>query len=374
MKKFYQFLPALVFLVFLAVMAGLLLFSPLKEYSENEKRYLAGPPEVTVEKIMDGSTQKELEKFTSDQIPGRDMFVGINAYWNLLTGRNGAQDIYYCKDNYLINAPESYNEQTYLNNLKNFDDFAASVGLPADLIMVPSTGYLMDRVLPISHGEYHDDVLYQKAIETLRNIRLIDVRQPLKDGTLRGQVCYRTDHHLTSFGNYLIYQNYQNAVGASWLPQDAYTVTSYDGFYGTTWSGSGYRMIPPDKVDLWDSGANVTVTLQDGGKEPVVSDSLFFPSHLENLDKYPVYLDGNHSLVEISNPDAEGGSILVIRDSYAHCLGTFLASSYQKIYMVDLRYYRDSLSEFLKEHPVDRILYLYGVDNMMTDTNSAWLN
>ena len=374
MKKFYQFLPALVFLVFLAVMAGLLLFTPLKEYSENEKRYLAGKPEVTVEKIMDGSTQKELEKFTSDQIPGRDFFVGVNAYWNLLTGRNGAQDIYYCGEGYLINAPKPYNEQTYLSNLKNFDDFAAGTGLPADLIMVPSTGYLMDRVLPITHGTYHDDVLHQKALEVLRNVRLIDVRQPLKDGTLRGQVCYRTDHHLTSFGNYLLYQVYQNAVGAPWLPQDAYTVTKHDGFYGTTWSGSGYWMVPPDKVDIWDSGAQVTVTFRDGVQEPVVSDSLFFPSHLEDLDKYPLYLDGNHSLVEIDNPNAEGGSILVIRDSYAHCFGTFLASSYQKIYMVDLRYYRDSLSEFLKDHPVDRILYLYGVDNMMTDTNSSWLS
>ena len=64
---------------------------------------------------------------------------------------------------------------------------------------------------------------------------------------------------------------------------------------------------------------------------------------------------------------------MVIRDSYGHCLAPFLAEHYQTIYLVDLRYYRSALSEFLAEHPVDRILYLYGIDNLLTDTNSAWL-
>lgn len=93
MKKLYSFLPALIFLVFLGVMALLLLFSPVRDYSENEKRYLAGRPEVTVSGILEGETQEQLEKFTADQVPGRDFFVGVNAYWNLATGRNGAQDI-----------------------------------------------------------------------------------------------------------------------------------------------------------------------------------------------------------------------------------------------------------------------------------------
>lgn len=64
----------------------------------------------------------------------------------------------------------------------------------------------------------------------------------------------------------------------------------------------------------------------------------------------------------------------MIRDSYAHCFSTFLASDYQNIYLVDLRYYRDNLSQFVAEHPVDRVLYLYGVDNLVSDTNSAWRN
>lgn len=105
-----------------------------------------------------------------------------------------------------------------------------------------------------------------------------------------------------------------------------------------------------------------------------MSDSLFFTEHLADLDKYPVYLDGNHSLVTIENPAAEGGTLLVIRDSFAHCLATFLAQEYQTIYLVDLRYYRGSLSQFVTDHEVDELLYLYGMDTLLTDTNSAWLS
>ena len=147
----------LVFLVFLGVMAVLLFALPDKDYSPNEKRYLASAPEVTVEGILSGKTQEDLEKYTADQIPGRDFYVGVNAYWNLATGRNAAQDIYYCDGGYLINAPKAMNETVFTNNLTKFDQFAAQLGVPADLIMVPSTGYLMEEVLPTFHGAYDDD-------------------------------------------------------------------------------------------------------------------------------------------------------------------------------------------------------------------------
>ena len=239
--------------------------------------------------------------------------------------------------------------------------------------MVPSTGYLMEDVLPAFHGEYHDDMLYDKAAELLENINLIDVRDTLKEGVRNGQVCYRTDHHLTSYGNYLLYRAFQIAHGKAYNSRDAYEVTACDGFYGTTWSGSGYWFTPADTVELWDSGIQVQVTLRDG-QERTQSDSLFFLDHLEDMDKYPVFLDGNHSVVAISNPQAEGGALLVVRDSYAHCFSAFLAEGYQTVYLVDLRYYRESLSEFMQTHHVDRMLYLYGVDNLMTDTNSVWLS
>ena len=185
-KELYHFLPSLVFLIVLGILALLLFFGPDKDYSVNEKRYLAERPEISVSNILKGKTQEELEEFTADQIPGRDFFVGVNDYWNLATGRNAAQSIYHGKDGYLINAPKPYNEEVFTNNLTRFDQFAQSLGIPADIIMVPSTGYLMENELPKFHGEYDDDMLYEKAGEILHYTKLIDVRDALKEGIAEG--------------------------------------------------------------------------------------------------------------------------------------------------------------------------------------------
>ena len=377
MKKlyvFYRFLPALVFLAFLAGMTALLLFGPHRDFSVNEKRVLAQAPSFDAEKILSGESQKELESFASDQVPFRDLFVGIDAYWTLATGRSGAEDIYFAKDGYLVNAPKAFDEERLKGNLLRFDAFAEQAGIPGDLLPVPTTGWLVEGKLPPGHGSYHDDQVFRTAKETLRHLRVLDPRQILRTAQRYEPVCYRTDHHYTAYGNYLLDRVYQAANGAGSLDRADYTVTSCGGFFGTTWSGSGYWLTPGDTVELWDSGAKVRVTLDDGDGEMVATESLFFPEHLEELDKYPVYLDGNHGLVTIENPDAPGGSVLLLRDSFAHCFATFLAAQYKTVYLVDLRYYRSPVSDFLAEHPVDRLLVLYGVDDLLTDANIAWLS
>ena len=95
---------------------------------------------------------------------------------------------------------------------------------------------------------------------------------------------------------------------------------------------------------------------------------------LEELDKYTVYLDGNHSLVRIENPAAAGkGKLLVIRDSYANCMGTFLANSYESVVLVDLRYYKNPVSELLAAEEFTDVLVCYSLGNFMTDTNLIFL-
>ena len=102
----------------------------------------------------------------------------------------------------------------------------------------------MEEVLPTFHGAYDDDQLYDLASQQLQTVRLIDVREDLKEGKENGQICYRTDTHSTSYGNYLLYRSYQIAQGAPYLSRDAYEVASYDGFYGTTWSAAAIGAWP----------------------------------------------------------------------------------------------------------------------------------
>ena len=126
----------------------------------------------------------------------------------------------------------------------------------------------------------------------------------------------------------------------------------------------------PDALEIWenpDLQARVSI-YDDNRTEPIESDSLFFTGHLEEGDQYPVFLDGNHSLVRIENPAAEGGRLLVVKDSFAHCLVPFLAAHYSRIDMIDLRYFkRQTVTDYLAENPCDEVLFVYGLESLATD-------
>ena len=44
-----------------------------------------------------------------------------------------------------------------------------------------------------------------------------------------------------------------------------------------------------DSIETWEYPINVTVTINDGFEDEVC-DNMFFKEHLEELDKYPVFL------------------------------------------------------------------------------------
>ena len=100
---------------------------------------------------------------------------------------------------------------------------------------------------------------------------------------------------------------------------------------------------------------------------------MFFYDHIDEDDKYPVFLDGNHALTEITNSNAKGGTLVMIKDSFSHCLAPFLAENYSKTIMVDMRYYKNSVSDLIKAENPEQVLVVYGIDNIATDTDIVWL-
>ena len=236
--------------------------------------------------------------------------------------------------------------------------------------------------MPFLHGVHKqayrgclNPVSYTHLSSLDSNIQYIDLQQAFQEQASKQQLYYKTDHHWTSAGAYLGYQVLGQQLGFTPTERDLYQVEASGGFYGTTYSHSGYWLSAPDTVEMWHNPqlADISVRIEETGKDPVESDSMFFPSHLEEEDKYPVFLDGNHGYTKITNPGAPLGKLLLIKDSFGHCLAPFLAEQYQEIYMIDLRYYKNSLTELAEQEGIDQVLFLYGLDNMVNDTKFVWI-
>lgn len=377
-NKIRKYIPAVVFLIFIYGMALWFIFSPKPDYSSSEKRYLQKFPEVTAEKLLSGDFGSEFETFFADRFPQRNTWVGLNAYTALAEGNNGASGVYNCKNGYLINKPVS-TENNLDKNIGAVADFAKSIDTPTTVMLVPSTGYIVDDVLPTFHDKYNDDEDISKISSTLSKdkIGFVDLRERFKSEYKNGsQLYYKTDHHWTTKGAYTGYQELCKALGITTIDDSTLKKDSYPDFYGTTYSSSGFWLTPSDNIEIWNnpknSDRNISVKITEGANIKT-SGSMYFTDHLKEDDKYPVFIDGNHALTEITNTNAKNGTILLIKDSFSHSLAPFLAENYSKVVLVDLRYYKESVSDLVTIYNPEQVVVLYGIDNLATDTDIVWL-
>lgn len=377
-SKIGKYIPAVVFLIFIYGMALWFLFSPKTDYSSSEKRYLQKFPDTNVEKVLSGAFGSEFETFFADQFPQRNTWVGLNAYTALAEGNNGASGVYNCKNGYLINKPVS-TDNNLDKNVGAVVDFAKTIDAPTTVMLVPSTGYIADDVLPTFHDKYNDDEDISKISSTLskEKIGFVDLRERFKSEYKNGsQLYYKTDHHWTTRGAYTGYQELCKALGITPIDDSTLKKDSYPDFYGTTYSSSGFWLTPPDNIEIWsnpkNSDKNISVKITEGANVKT-SGSMYFTDHLKEDDKYPVFIDGNHALTEITNTNAKNGTILLIKDSFSHSLAPFLAENYSKVVLVDLRYYKESISQLVSTYNPEQVVVLYGIDNLATDTDIVWL-
>ena len=235
MKKALKHLPTIVLLAFIFLMAILFFSLPKKEYSSSEKRYLSDFPTLTVDTFFSGDFGEEFEKYLSDHTPFRNFWVGLNSYYNLALGNPLSNGIYHCSDGYLINDPPNTDRLDI--NIDVISEFADKSGLPATMILAPSTGYVASDVLPNEHIVYNDDELFADVTDTLSKstVNFVDIREDFKNAYKNGtQVYYKTDHHWTSEGAYLAYCALSDELGFTANTKEMYDITTHSGFYGTT--------------------------------------------------------------------------------------------------------------------------------------------
>lgn len=346
---------AILFCGFLfAIGAGYLL--PKADFSEMEKRYLAQAPTLSLKSVFSGQWSRQAEEYLSDHIPGRNLFVGINAYLELLAGRQELKDVWVAEGK-LLEAPAALEEGVISRNLKAINGFAETLGRRVDLMVVPSAGWAAGAA-GFEDGKAMD-AIYAGCGDSIRPVPV----QQLFAG--KPELYYNTDHHWTSRGAYGAYQAYMRTLGREARPEADFTIQKAEGFRGSTYSRSALWLTPSESIELWQGSDRLMVTNKE---YEGVHSGVFYRERLDEADKYTVFLDGNHSLVRIQNPDKQG-KLLVIRDSYSNCLGGFLAESYGEVVLVDLRYYRQAVSALALEENFDDILVCYNCTNFLTDTN-----
>lgn len=345
------------------------LLSPKREFSENENRYLAKAPAFSLENIKSGQYMEDLSSWLSDHFPFRDFFMGLKADTEITLGKREINNVYIADDDFLIEVYEApVNTERIADTFHKFYVKIDTERIDTRLMLIPTASFIYADKLP-SYAPTRNQMDTAEAIYDKAGIPSIDCTGFLLNTPDTEQLYYRTDHHWTTTGAYQGYLAYCEAKGLTPVSLDdmeAKTVTNE--FYGTIYSKVNDYSLKGDSITIYTNPADSLTVNYTDTKE--VADSLYNLDYVDKKDKYSLFLNNLHTLIEITNETAESDHELVlIKDSYANSLVPFLTHHYKKIYVFDTRYYKEGPSSFIKEHPgVTDVLLLYNMNTLDTDS------
>ena len=338
------------------IAAGYLL--PKPAFSEMEKRYLAEAPDFRWETVSSGEWSSQAEEYLTDHVPGRNLFVGINAYLELLAGRQKLKDVWLV-DGKLLEAPVAADEQVISRNMNTINTFAETLGQDVHVMIVPSAGWAAGV-----EGYTDQDTLNAVYAAAGTGVRTVPV-EDLFSG--KPEFYYNTDHHWTSLGAYYAYQQLCGALGLTPFDPAAHRALTAENFYGTHYSKARTWNAVPDTITYYDLPNSLTIWNVTAAGQPTDGQTtgLYDTDKLNVYDKYAMFLHGNNGLSRIEGDGT--GRILVIKDSYANCFAPYLTANYAEIDVVDFRNYNYGLDQLIADNDYDQILVLYSFDSFKSD-------
>lgn len=376
-KKFdkaYRIIISIMFIGFLTICT---LINYLKKddiYSEVENRNLKTKPSFTLKEFFLGSYTSDFDSYISDQFFGRKEFISLKTKIQQLGGNNKINDVYIGKDGQLFEDFKMESDEKINDKIQAMNDFKKiNPNANIEFMLIPTATSVLKDNLP-KYAPIDNELDYiNKVEEGLDNsIKFINPYKNLNENS-NEYIYYKTDHHWTSDGAYIGYKSFCEANGIeSKEKSDFDELVVSEAFYGSLSSKVGVYGSNADKVKVYvPKEDNIVVNyVSEQKKVP----SLFDSESLNKKDKYQVFTGGNHPLINIKTANNLDKKLLIVKDSYANSMIPFLTENYGEIDVIDLRYYTDSLQDFINTKNITDVLFIYNVNTFNGDDSIFNIN
>lgn len=362
--------------VFPAILIAVMFFNiflPDKNFSAEENRLLQTMPKPSISSIFSGRFETKAESYTADQFMLRNMFIKIKSSFDTSLGSTESNNVFMCKDNYLmenISKADAKKMENNYNSLAKLKQLYPNINM--DFMLVPNAANIMSDKLPMfavteDQNKQMDD--FFKKIQSI-GINPVDVRATFKKNKEKIELYYHTDHHWTTDGAYLAYQDFakKNKLNSN-IKYDALAVKN--DFRGTLASKSGFTNGLNDMIKIYlpKEGQNYenSVIFYSDTKEKTTE--FYKLNNLKKKDTYTVFGGSNHPIYSIKTPVSSQRKLLLIKDSYANSFIPFLSQDYREIIVIDPRYFFDDISEIIKANGITDILFLYNANTFFNDNS-----
>lgn len=369
---------SILFILMLLTGAGLHLLLPDRVYSERERRKLEPLPDVSARSILSGEFGRKLETYLADQFPGREDWVALQTITERILGKRESGGVYYADDGYLIEACRSLNNRQLAANtqaVKALQDELDGLGIPMHTLLVPTASQILHDKLPPyapnADQQTVTDYVTEKGLHTV-------VVSPILSEHKDEYIYYKTDHHWTSLGAYYAYAAWMQSKGQRADRLDAWQKeTLATDFRGTTYNKVNDPWAAYDTIDAYYKNVEHSV---DYNRGYYVTKSIYERRYLDCRDKYAVFLNSNQETTVVrrkTDPngtetremeDDPGGKLLIIKDSYANTFAQFVVDDYAETHLIDLRFFRGSVLQYIREQGITEVLVLYSIPDFAAET------
>ena len=324
----------------------------------------AQKPAPTLASLADGSFAEGLERWYADQFPGRDLWITADLTFQRALGVREMNGVYLGADGYLLEAPAQEDAAQLGQTEAAICAFAAQhPDIRLTAAIVPNAWGVLSEKLPAGAPVEDQKALIDAIDQAMPDVRTANLTEALRSRRSE-PLYYRTDHHWTSLAARYAFETLSAQLDLQ--PVRSYTVYPVsDSFEGTLAAKTGSHAAL-DTIEIYVPDTDVQYAVTYADTQTTIC-SLYDRAKLAEKNQYEVFFGGNHARVDIQTTADTGRTLLLLKDSYANCFVQFLTPYYDRILMIDPRYFYDDLGALLRRERVTDALILYNYNTFVQD-------
>ncbi len=269
----------------------------------------------------------------------------------------------------------------YFGDAENGGNYIS--GLTSLRNSVPDSVKIWSMPAPVAGEFYAPPQVWNSGMMTSCSTVFDDLAEMLPAGVQSINVCdalashageeiyLRTDHHWQPLGAYYAAQQFALAAGVPFADLSTYEKHVNKGYVGTMYGFtdmSDLILNDPDDFTYYVPTVNYTSAYYDEYFNYLYTDDLFADVDLDY--SYGMFLGGDQNIVKTTTEVKNGRILLVIKDSYGNATIPFYTSSFEQIYVADVRYFGLNLPNFIKTFGVTDVLFTMSAFSVVSDNSS----
>lgn len=166
----------------------------------------------------------------------------------------------------------------------------------------------------------------------------------------------RTDHHWQPLGAYYAVEEFAKAANVAFAALDTYEKVVVDGYVGTmyTYTESTLLLNDPEQFIYYKPSNDYTTYYYDTYYNFNYEYPLFVKQPVGS--SYSTFMGGDKKIVRIETDVKNGRKLLIFKDSYGNAEVPFFTSSFEEIYVCDMRWFDLNAVEFVREQGITDLL------------------